>query len=85
MGLAAWTVGLPLLPMRGVIWLGEIIEQRVKHELQDPSVARHQLEEADEAARQGDISPETQADIEREVTGRLTTASAVGNSTKPGV
>lgn len=76
MGLLAWTVGLPILPVRGVIWLGEIIEQRVDHELHDPGVARRQLEAVEEAARTGDLPPEAQEDVEQEVTQRLVAPTA---------
>ena len=83
MGLLAWTVGLPVLPMRGVIWLGQIIEQRVDHELHDPGVARRQLEQVEEAARRGDLPPEAQADVERQVTERLVTPGAVPTAPPP--
>jgi hypothetical protein len=70
-GLVGWTLGLPLLPVRGVIWLGSLIQERVEHEMHDPGVARRQLEEAEEARRKGEISPEKEEEIEREVTSQL--------------
>jgi hypothetical protein len=57
--------------MRGVIWLGSLIQERVEHEMHDPGVARHQLEEAEEARRKGEISPEKEEEIERQVTSTL--------------
>jgi hypothetical protein len=76
MGIFAWTLGLPLLPVRGVMWLGQIIQQRVDQELRDPSVARRQLEEVEEAVRRGEVSPEKQAEVEQQVIGRLTARPA---------
>ena len=82
MGLLAWTVGLPILPVRGVIWLGEIIEQRVDHELHDPGVARRQLEEMEEATRRGEVTAEAQAEIEWQVTQRLVRPTAARSAPK---
>ena len=80
MGLLAWTVGLPVLPMRGLIWLGQIIEQRAAHELHDPGVARRQLEEVEEAVVRGDLPPEAQAEVEWQVTRRLVAPTAARNA-----
>jgi gas vesicle protein GvpG len=85
MGLLAWTVGLPILPMRGVIWLGEIIERRAAQQLRDPGVARRQLEDMEEAARSGELTAEAQAEIEWQVTQRLVTPAAPRNAPRPEV
>ena len=81
-GLLGWTVGLPFLPVRGVIWLGQIIEQRAAHELHDPGVARRQLEEMEEAARSGEVTPEAQAEVEWQVTQRVVTPRGARNAQK---
>jgi hypothetical protein len=83
MGIFAWTLGLPLLPLRGVIWIGEIIQQRVDQELHDPRVARRQLEEVGEAARRGELPPEKEAQIERQITRRLASPSGAVSDLEP--
>lgn len=44
MGLVSWTVGLPLLPVRGVISLGRVIEQQVEREHGSTASVRRRLE-----------------------------------------
>lgn len=80
MGLLGWTLGLPLQPVRGVMWLGTIIQQRVDQELHDPGVARRQLEEAEEARQRGELSAEEQEEIERQVTSRLVNPTGVDSA-----
>ncbi|MCT9933969.1 gas vesicle protein GvpG [Planotetraspora sp. A-T 1434] len=58
MGLVGLIVGLPLLPVRGVVRLGELIQGQVERELWDPSVARRQLEDLEQARASGQISEE---------------------------
>lgn len=62
---------LPLLPVRGVIAIGEIIREQAERELHDPGNVRRQLEEAEAARESGKISDQDLAEIEREATGRL--------------
>ena len=62
---------LPLLPVRGVLAIGEIIREQAERELHDPANVRRQLEEAEEARASGEISEQDLAQIEREATGRL--------------
>lgn len=71
MGVIGLVLGVPLLPFRGVIWLGGAIQQRVEHEMHDPGVARRQLEAVEEATRTGEVAPEAAAEVEAEVTARL--------------
>jgi len=44
MGLVSWTVGLPLLPVRGVLALGRIIEQQAEQERGSTASVRRRLE-----------------------------------------
>jgi Gas vesicle protein G len=62
---------LPLLPVRGVIWLAQIINEEAEQQLYDPANVRRQLEEAEEAHRSGDISERDVARIAEEAAGRL--------------
>ncbi|MFF0814872.1 gas vesicle protein GvpG [Rhodococcus sp. NPDC003318] len=71
MGLFSAILGLPLAPLRGVIWLGEVIQQRVEQQMTDPTVIRRELEAIDEKARAGELSPEEQRAAQSQVLGRL--------------
>lgn len=71
MGLIGWTLGLPFLPVRGVMRLGEVLQQQAEREMRDPAVARRQLEDVEERARSGEISPEEAANAEEEIAGRM--------------
>jgi len=56
MGLVSWTVGLPLLPVRGVLALGRTIEQQVEQERGSTASVRRRLE-AVEQTHAGDGDP----------------------------
>jgi hypothetical protein len=71
MGPLSLLLGLPLAPIRGVIALGRLIQERVDHELADPSSIRRTLEQAEEARAAGEIGTEEEAEIQREVMGRV--------------
>lgn len=58
MGVLSFIAGLPLLPVRGVISLAELIQRQVEQELHDPARARRALEELEEARNSGEISAE---------------------------
>ncbi len=71
MGLLSSILLWPLAPVRAVVSLGEVIQQRVEQELQDPAVARRDLEAADAAYQAGEISADELARIERLVLDRM--------------
>lgn len=58
MGLGTLLFGWPLLPLKGVIKLGELLRDQVERELHDPAVVRRRLEEVEEARAAGRISEE---------------------------
>ena len=62
---------LPLLPLRGVIKLGELIQDRAEQELHDPAAVRRQLEAVEEAERAGKLSPEEAAEAEQHAISRV--------------
>lgn len=72
MGLLTLILGLPLAPIRGVIKLGELVQDRVNAELTDVSSARRELEAAEEARQAGEISAEEEVDVQHEVVDRMT-------------
>jgi hypothetical protein len=70
-GLVTGLLGLPLMPIRGVVWLAEQILSEAEGQLHDPARIRAQLEQVDEARRRGELSDEECAEIENELLQRL--------------
>lgn len=62
---------LPFLPVRGVIKLGELIQDEAERQLHDPARIRRELEEAQRRRDAGEISGEELAQIQDELTGTL--------------
>lgn len=62
---------LPLMPVQGVIWLAEVIDEQAERELHDPARVRRQLEEAQHKAAIGEISEDELSRIEHTATSRL--------------
>ncbi|MGV9668932.1 gas vesicle protein GvpG [Nocardia niigatensis] len=56
MGLLSSIFSLPLAPVRGVIWVSELIQDQVERQLHDPAALRRELEEIDSAAAAGELS-----------------------------
>ncbi|MEV5302260.1 gas vesicle protein GvpG [Amycolatopsis methanolica] len=71
MGLLSGILGFPLLPVRGVIQLGELIQRRVNEEIAAPASIRRELEAAEEKRAAGEISPEEEAEVQQQVLRRL--------------
>ncbi|MCA2225699.1 gas vesicle protein GvpG [Nonomuraea aurantiaca] len=61
MGLISLIFGLPLAPVKGVIRLGELIQEQVERQTHDPAVVRRRLEEIEQARAAGLISEEEEA------------------------
>jgi Gas vesicle protein G len=70
-GLVTGLLGLPLAPVRGVIWLAEQILEQAEEQFYDPARIRAQLEQVDEARRSGELSEEECVAIENELLQRL--------------
>lgn len=71
MGLVSGLLGLPLAPLRGVLWLAEQIRDQAEEQYYDPVRIRAQLEEIDEARRAGTLPPEECDELEDELLQRL--------------
>jgi len=61
----------PLLPMRGLIRLAELLRDQADRELHDPAAVQRQLQEAAEARDAGLLTDEELSQIENEAVGRL--------------
>jgi len=70
-GLVTGLLGLPLLPVRGVMWLAEQVLEQAEEQYYDPARIRAQLEQVDEARRSGELSEEECVEIENELLQRL--------------
>ena len=62
---------LPLMPLRMVIQLGEVLQDHAEQELHDPASVRRQLEQAEQARAAGEISDEDLAQEQAQAIGRL--------------
>lgn len=67
MGIFTGIVLLPLAPVRGVVKVAEVIQRQVEQELHNPARTRRQLEELDEARERGDISPDEETKLQKEI------------------
>ena len=67
MGLISGLLTAPLLPVRGVVKLGEVLRDQADQELYGRSTIRRELDELEEARAAGDISPEEETERQREI------------------
>ncbi|MFI2279310.1 gas vesicle protein GvpG [Nocardia beijingensis] len=71
-GVVTSILSLPLAPVRGVIWLGELIQDQVDQKMHDPALMRRELEEIDAAAAAGQLSEEERRQAQQAVLDRMT-------------
>lgn len=71
MGLLTALIGLPLAPVRGVIWVAEQIQDQAEEQYYDPARIRAQLDRIEDARRNGDASEEECVALENELLARL--------------
>jgi hypothetical protein len=64
MGFLDGLLTLPLAPVRGVVWLGEELAGMAARQVADPSLARGQLAEIEEAREAGALSDEEAEELE---------------------
>jgi hypothetical protein len=70
-GLLTGLLGLPLAPVRGVLWLAEQIRDHAEEQYYDPARIRAELERIDEARRIGELPGEECDELENELLQRL--------------
>jgi Gas vesicle protein G len=61
----------PLMPIRGVIQLGETLQKQAEQELHSPASVRRQLEQAERAHAAEEISDEDLARVQAQAVDRL--------------
>jgi hypothetical protein len=77
-------IGLPFLPIRGVIKLGELLQEEVERQLHDPARIRRELDEAARRHDAGELSDEEFAEAQDELTGTLVAKVAPPSATATG-
>ncbi|NKT43075.1 gas vesicle protein G [Rhodococcus hoagii] len=80
MGLFSAIFGLPLAPVRGVVWIGEVVRRQVAEETTSPAAMRRDLEAIEEGRRSGEISEDEAAQAEDEILHRVTRRRDAGGS-----
>jgi hypothetical protein len=67
MGLITGLLTLPLAPVRGVVWLGEVLEEEAQRQLDEQTSPERRLAELDVLRTTGEISDEEAEAIEAEI------------------
>lgn len=71
MGVLSSILLWPLAPVRGVVALGEVIQEQVEQEMRNPALARRELEATQEAYQSGEISADEMERSEQQVLDRM--------------
>jgi hypothetical protein len=71
MGLITGLLGLPIAPVRGVVWLADQIRKQAEEQYYDPVRIRAELERIDEARRTGELPEDECRALENELLQRL--------------
>ena len=75
---------LPLMPLRKVVQLGEVLQDHAERELRNPASVRRQLEQAEQARASGEISDEDLARVQAQAIDRLMPSQPNGVSPATG-
>lgn len=71
MGLFTGLLGLPLAPLRGVVWVAEQLEAEADRQRNDPAVIRHKIDEVEQAYERDEIGEAERDEQQEELLGRL--------------
>jgi len=69
---------LPLLPLRTVVRLAQLIEDEANRQLADPATVRRELEQIEQARASGEISAQEAARLQEEAVARFTQVQVIG-------
>jgi hypothetical protein len=70
-GLFTGLVTLPLAPVRGVIWLAEVLTEQAEAQLYDPSRIAAEMQDIADALAAGEITEDEAAEREEQLLARL--------------
>jgi Gas vesicle protein G len=71
MDLASLTIGLPFLPVRGVVALARVLQEEAERELYDPARVRREIEDIETAQAEGEITDDVADRAKQEAVSRL--------------
>ena len=71
MGLFTGLLGLPLAPLRGVVWVAEQLEAEADRQMNDPAVLRGKIDEVERAFERGEIEEDDRDRQQEELLARL--------------
>ncbi|MCP2336318.1 gas vesicle protein GvpG [Actinomadura rupiterrae] len=71
MGLFTGLLTLPLAPVRGVVWLAEVIQEQAEAELYDPGRLAAEMQGIADAVAAGEMSDAEAAEAEEGLIARL--------------
>jgi hypothetical protein len=74
MGLLTGILMLPLAPVRGVAWVGEVVREQAEREMAAAASPERALEELEVARATGQISPEEAEELESQLIDELLAA-----------
>jgi Gas vesicle protein G len=72
MGLFTGLVTLPLAPVRGVVWIAEVLKEQAEAQLYDPGRIAAEMQDIADAVAAGEMSEQEAAEREEELVRRLT-------------
>ncbi|RFU39089.1 gas vesicle protein [Actinomadura logoneensis] len=71
MGLFTGLVTLPLAPVRGVVWLAEVLQEQAEAQLFDPGRIAAEMQEVADAVAAGEMTEDEAAEAEERLIARL--------------
>ena len=72
MGMVTGLLTLPLAPVRGVVWLAEVLQEQAEAQLYDPGRVAAEMRDIADAVAAGQMSEQEAAGREEELVRRLT-------------
>ncbi|GAA3956490.1 gas vesicle protein GvpG [Actinomadura viridis] len=72
MGLFTGLATLPLAPVRGVVWLAEVLQEQAEAQLYDPGRIAAEMRDIADAVAAGEMDEQEAAEREEELIERLT-------------
>jgi len=72
MGMVTGLLTLPLAPVRGVVWLAEVLQEQAEARLYDPGRVAAEMRDIADAVAAGQMSEQEAAGREEELVRRLT-------------
>jgi Gas vesicle protein G len=85
MGLIMGLLTLPLAPVRGTVWLAEVIQAQAENAMDEESALQGALAELELAREQGELSDEEIEEAENELLDRLIAIRGIGGQEGYGI